>query len=262
MNNIVVIDSGIGGLHILSACQTLMPNHSFVYVADNKNSPYGNKSTSQLKKIAHNLTIDCIKKYSPKTIVLACNTLTVNTIKFLRKKFPTIQFVGTEPALKQARIYGGNTIILATESTQKHFHTLNKRISHQLKQEHKKLNLKYSISDKIYKLSIPNLATLIENNVEDLNALTSTLQNALKKPKFENCQNLVLGCTHYVAIKKQLKESLPNIKIFDNTLAVAKQVFKLSPPETKTKQTIKFVLTNPSKTYEEKLKKYYLKIKK
>lgn len=263
MKKIVLIDSGIGGLHILSACQKLLPNQDFVYVADNKNAPYGNKNSKQLKNIAVELVEYCLNNYSPQIIVLACNTLTVNTIKYLRKKFPRIQFVGTEPALKQARIYGGNTIILATESTQKHFFSLNKKISLQLKQEHKTLNLKYSISDKIYKLSIPNLATLIEDNMENLDILIPLLNNSFKKQKFQSCQNLVLGCTHYTAIKKQLQTALPNIKIFDNTIAVAKQVAKLSGPQAtnQTKQNITFVCTTNSKEYEQKLKDYFERLK-
>ena len=39
-----ILDSGIGGLSILKACADRMLNTDFVYLADTKYAPYGNKS--------------------------------------------------------------------------------------------------------------------------------------------------------------------------------------------------------------------------
>ena len=50
--SIVVIDSGVGGLSILYQLKKMLPNNDFVYFADKKNLPYGNKNQEQLTKIA------------------------------------------------------------------------------------------------------------------------------------------------------------------------------------------------------------------
>ena len=102
MKNIVVVDSGLGGLNILNECKKVLPDINFIYVADSQNSPYGNKSKRKLLKIADLLVKNIINLYNPKIIVLACNTLTTVAIKHLREKYKDIYFIGTEPAIKPA----------------------------------------------------------------------------------------------------------------------------------------------------------------
>lgn len=260
-NPIVVIDSGCGGLHILAKCARLLPHQNFVYIADTFNAPFGKKSHSKLLKIAKNLVELAIEKYNPHIIVFACNTLTVNAIKKMRKIFPKINFVGVEPALKQAQIYGGNTIIFATPSTQRYFAKLKMKVRFQLRSEYRNQNLKYVPSGKIFRVSSPNLATQIDNNLQNLDALIPTIKTIFAKPKFAGCQNLVLGCTHYLAIKAQIEKVLPQIKMFDVAMPVAKQVQKFAPNKTQGKQKIIFITTDGNNKTKQKFQKYFKKIK-
>jgi glutamate racemase len=39
-----MFDSGIGGLTVLKEYLKIMPNENYIYYADTKNLPYGNKS--------------------------------------------------------------------------------------------------------------------------------------------------------------------------------------------------------------------------
>ena len=50
-NYIAVIDSGVGGLSVLSELVKSAPNNNYIYFGDNSNAPYGNKSERQLKEI-------------------------------------------------------------------------------------------------------------------------------------------------------------------------------------------------------------------
>ena len=45
MNNkpIGVFDSGVGGLTVLEELVKILPNEEFIYLADQKNCPYGTK---------------------------------------------------------------------------------------------------------------------------------------------------------------------------------------------------------------------------
>ena len=38
-----LFDSGIGGISILDKLKELLPNENFIFLADNKNCPYGYK---------------------------------------------------------------------------------------------------------------------------------------------------------------------------------------------------------------------------
>ena len=43
-----IFDSGVGGVTVLRAFQALFPNEDFVYYADTKNVPYGEKSSADV----------------------------------------------------------------------------------------------------------------------------------------------------------------------------------------------------------------------
>lgn len=87
MNNkpICFFDSGIGGATILKEVIKTLPNENYVYYADSKNNPYGNKTKEELFDIVSN-AVDNLIKYDPKLIVCACNTATAMVLNDIRKK--------------------------------------------------------------------------------------------------------------------------------------------------------------------------------
>ena len=46
-----VFDSGIGGFSILTELKKRLPNEDFIYFADYKNNPYGDKTKEELFQI-------------------------------------------------------------------------------------------------------------------------------------------------------------------------------------------------------------------
>ena len=265
MKKIVFIDSGIGGLHIMRACEKIIDNAHFIYVADTLNAPYGEKKSRFLRKNALKLLkkLDCF--YSPDAFVIACNTLTITAIKTLRKHIK-IPIIGVEPALKKAKINGGDTILLATPRTLKNYKKLDRKITKSLKKEYSAQNLIYPKEQKIFKLAIKNLPTQIENNLENLSALKPLIEKYLNQKQFENVENLVLGCTHFIALKQIFQEMKPSVCILDNALGVARQVEKVvfgkenyNKKESqmlskKSKIKITFLTTTASPTQNQKLK--------
>ena len=243
MRKIVVIDSGSGGLHILKECERVCGGCRFVYVADTLNSPYGLKSKKKLKKIAENLVLALIKKHNPDLFVFACNTLTVCTIKHIRKRFPSFVFVGVEPAVKPAQKFGGKTIVFATNSTIKNLKITLKKI----KPKH----------HKILRVCYPKMPELIDKNLNNINVLEPLVFKIFQAPKYQTAKAVVLGCTHFVAIKSLIKRALPNAEVFESSLAVAKRVCALINNKSTAKNKIKILSTSGDKEKEESLKKYY-----
>ena len=78
---IAVFDSGIGGLCLLKRTRQLLPQEDFLYFADNKNMPYGNKTQSEIEllmkanmqKICGNSSIDVFLMKAP-TLVMYAST--------------------------------------------------------------------------------------------------------------------------------------------------------------------------------------------
>ena len=47
-NPIGMFDSGIGGISILENLKKILPKENFIYLADNKNCPYGRKTKEEI----------------------------------------------------------------------------------------------------------------------------------------------------------------------------------------------------------------------
>jgi glutamate racemase len=207
-----IIDSGIGGKGIEAEVRKLLPGVKIHYLADKKNFPYGTKPVKLLRKILSENIETMIKKGS-KVIVLACNSATVSSVKYLRKKYPNIKIIGVVPAIKPAgkRTKTKNIAIFATPITSKSAYQ-------------QELIDKYCKGVKVYKIPFKNLAQIIENHQNP------TLEVGLVWSKYmnKNIDTIVLGCTHYTLIKPEIQKIVgENIKLIDSNCAVARQVKKV-----------------------------------
>ncbi len=202
MKKVAVIDSGSGGINVLKQLFLTCHDCKFLYLADEKNAPYGEKTLFQLQEIAAEL-IDFLQKvFAPEIIVFACNTLTATAIEYVREKYPNIIFVGSQPALKPAcQKYGEeNVLLLATPTTIRESQFLHSYPN-------------------VATLSIDGLPTLIDENLFELENLIPLLQESLLpySPKA-----IVLGCTHFEALKEVL--SFKNAELFSSSEGIAKRL--------------------------------------
>lgn len=209
MRKIGVFDSGIGGYSVLWKMKELMPNEEYVYYKDSDNLPYGSKSDFELFAIACDIVSYLINKGCV-IIVIACNTMTTKCISKLRKKFPDIIFVGTEPAIKVAcdNDYK-NILVMATPATIK-----SSSVSKLIKNNKKKFQ-------NIYLVPCDGLARVIEDN--DESKIKMILKAVLEKYKNKGIDCIVLGCTHYTFVKSEIREII-DADFVDGSLGVAKQV--------------------------------------
>ena len=99
--NIGIFDSGFGGLWILRYLRENLPDYNYIFVADQAHVPYGIRSLLEIRDFSEKITEFLIKN-DCKIIVIACNTASAASLKYLREKFPDIFFVGMEPAVKPA----------------------------------------------------------------------------------------------------------------------------------------------------------------
>jgi glutamate racemase len=206
-----IFDSGVGGITIYKEINKLMPNESIIYLSDNLNSPYGNKSKEEIKNFSIKNTNWLIEK-GCKIIVVACNTATTNSIDYLRNTYK-IPFVGVEPAIKPAanNTKTGVIGVLATKGT------LTSNLFNITSND-------YCSEIKIIESDGKGLVELIENGIFSGEKLEKMLKLFIDPMISANIDYLVLGCTHYQLISKSLKKILPrNVKILDSGIAVAKQ---------------------------------------
>ncbi len=204
-----ILDSGIGGISILNKVGKLLPHENYIYYADSINNPYGNKSKEELIEIIdHIMTI--FLKENVKLVIIACNTASTQTATYLREKYKDILFVAVEPAIKVAYDHykDKNTLVMATPGTIK-----SERLM--------ELNEKYHQKNRTL-LSCDGLAQLIEQDkVKEIPSYLNKIFKNIDKAKIEV---VVLGCTHYPFIKKEMIKSLGHEVIFiDGSAGVAKR---------------------------------------
>ncbi len=113
-----IFDSGVGGLSVLRAIRAQMPEESVIYFGDQGHIPYGPRPMEQIRDFSEAIT-NFLLEHDAKIIVVACNTASAAALKYLREKFPHVQFVGMEPAVKPAAetTQTGRVGVLATPAT-------------------------------------------------------------------------------------------------------------------------------------------------
>ena len=205
-----VFDSGIGGATVLKECIKQCPNFEYIYYSDSKNNPYGDKTREEVLNISSNVCDYLISK-GCKIIIIACNTASAICVDYLREKYKNVTFIAIEPAIKVA--YDSNelngTLIMATKGTMdsERFHILYEKYHY----------------DNFYLLSCSGLANIIEHDYEKLeNYLKDNLSIYKDKVK-----SVVLGCTHYSLIKKEISDILGKVTFYDGNIGVAKQLKKV-----------------------------------
>lgn len=204
-----VLDSGIGGVTVLREILKQNIHAKFIYYSDSKNNPYGDKSEDEIYSIVKTI-IDYLLDKGCVVIVLACNTASAICVKRLREAYPDTLFIAIEPAYKMVHDYNpkGKTLVMATEGTIKSEKFLT-------------LFNKYDNKNTIL-LPCKGLAELIEegNEVKIDRYLDDNLS------KYKDIDNVVLGCTHYTLIKKNIRRVLGNVKFFDGSLGVSKELVR------------------------------------
>jgi len=213
-----VIDSGVGGLTVLKQAIDAYPFAHYIYFADTENVPYGTKSKKEIKK----LVLDAVEFLADKKIdllIIACNTATSIAVKTLRKKYD-FPIIGMEPAVKPAVLLKqkkNKILVCATKLTLK---------EKKLKDLITNLNAK----DDVKLLSLQKLVKMAEAKDWDSKALNKYLQKRFSKIKWKDYKAIVLGCTHFLFYKKQLRSHIPeHVDLIDGNQGTVNRMLQLLP---------------------------------
>ncbi|RZI45387.1 glutamate racemase [Rickettsiales endosymbiont of Peranema trichophorum] len=206
-----VIDSGVGGLTVLKALMKLLPHEDFVYLADTKRIPYGDKSFDEIKAYSMG-NLSWMSRYGIKILVVACNTTSAIALKCLREA-ACVQVIGTvEPVVARLYRYSKSIGVLATSNTAK-----SKAFEDAFMAKNNAL--------KVYSVACPKLVPLIESG--DISSLT--VRNAVHEYVDElikyDVSKIIYGCTHYPILSSIVESLLPaSIEMIDPALDVAYSV--------------------------------------
>ena len=200
-----VFDSGYGGLTVLKELVKKLPQYDYLYLGDNARAPYGTRSFDTV----YQYTLEAVKWFFAQgcqLVILACNTASAKALRTIQQNDlprlapekrvlgvirPTTEIIGQYSETKEVGILGTNGTV-ASQSYP--------------------IEIKKFYPDiTTYQEACPMWVPIIENN--EMNNpgthhfIKENLHNLLKKGK--NIDVMLLACTHYPLMLKQIKEYLP-----------------------------------------------------
>lgn len=184
-----VFDSGIGGLSVANAIEKALPEHHIIFMNDQQHVPYGSKSLAEIEQYAFPI-FEALVYRGCEVIVVACNTVSMLLIKKLRAHFD-VPFIALEPMVKPAAeaTKTGVIAVCATPATL-------------ASQRYAELKTTYAKDIKIIEPDCSDWSYMIEHKTVDDQKIRARVTSTLAK----NADVIVLGCTHYHWIEKEIKE--------------------------------------------------------
>ena len=211
-----VFDSGVGGLTVLREIIKEVPNENTVYFGDTERCPYGPKDLRDVKNYVFKAA-GFLEEKGIKMLVIACNTGSVAALDDLKKvsKIPVIGVI--EPGARTAVSNTKNKRVgvIATIGTVESgvYEREISRIDPQIK---------------TFSAAAPVLIDYIEKGILEGRSLNKIIKDYLKPLLKRDIDVLVLGCTHFPLVEKQILEvSGNNFKVISSAVETAKDVKKL-----------------------------------
>lgn len=211
-----MFDSGVGGLSVLRALRTTLPSENVIYLADQAHIPYGPKSKKKIRTFSFEISRFLLDQ-GAKLIVVACNTASAAALHALREEFPSVSFVGMEPAVKPAAesTHTGKVGVLATPTT----------FSGDL---YASVVERFARHVTIYKSTCPGLVEEIEAGNLDTKKTREIIEKALAPMLKAGIDTVVMGCTHYPFVIPLIEEITgPDVRAIDPAPAIARQARRL-----------------------------------
>ena len=206
-------DSGLGGLTSIPVLKEALPNEKVLYFGDTARTPYGSKQPDTIRRFARQIT-DYLVSKDVKMIVIACNTVTAMALELLREEHPNLPIFGViEPTARRAAEESDEPIgIIGTKMT----------IASDIYAEEIR---RFNPSAETHSLACPLFVPLIEEGITDHEIMDLTIRYYMDDfMKKYDIKRLILGCTHYPLIAKNLNRIYPEVKLYNSSAEVIKEV--------------------------------------
>ena len=191
-----IFDSGVGGLTVLKELKAICPNESFMYIGDTKNLPYGTKTKEELFKITSKI-FDFYKLEDVKAVVMACNTTSAVVWEDLKNNYNFPIYPLSQTVCK----YFNNLNILKIGV----FATLA-TVNSQIYQK--------SLNAKTFAVAPVEWVDIVEaDKINEAESQENIKKYCMQMKEF-NPEKIILGCTHYPYLIKELQ------KYFDERILI------------------------------------------
>jgi len=190
-----IFDSGLGGLTVVKEVRKHLPYESIIYFGDTARVPYGNKSKPTVTKFSAQI-IRFLQSKGVKAIIIACNTVSSNSIEELKAMFPHIPIEGVVvPGVKMAleKTQTGRIGVIGTEATIR-------------SNKYPSLIKACRPNTQVFSRACPLFVPLVEDNWANHLVTKMIAQEYLASLLGKDIDTLILGCTHYPILTHVIEE--------------------------------------------------------
>lgn len=193
-----VFDSGLGGLIVTHGVLQVLPEYDYLYLGDTARVPYGNRSHETVYRFTCE-AVDYLFAQDCRLIVLACNTASAEALRRIQQEYlparhPERQVLGVLIPAAEAAVMAsatGRIGVLATAGTVQSG-TFVREIA------------KLRPDAEVFQQAAPLLVPLIEH--DGLKFAPPILAEYLAPLREADIDCVILGCTHYPVLQKQVED--------------------------------------------------------
>lgn len=205
-----IFDSGLGGLTCVKKVMEIMPNEDIIYFGDTGRVPYGTKSMDTIIKYVRQ-NINFLESFDIKFIIIACGTASSAALPNIQDEIKT-EIIGVlEPTCQEAvKVTKNNKIgVIGTQGTinsGKYLETINK----------------INADIEVYSTACPMFVPLVENGYTEGEVARLIVKEYLTPIKEKGVDVLIMGCTHYPLLRKEIQRFMgDDVELIDSGAAAA-----------------------------------------
>jgi glutamate racemase len=237
--NLIVFDSGLGGLTVYREVAGALPHAHCLYVADDAFFPYGDRNEGALIARVIELMGGLIATHQPDLVIIACNTASTLVLPQLRARFQ-VPFIGTVPAIKPAcaASVSKRVSVLGTQATIAREYT-------------RALIRDFANGADITLVGSARLAALAEAQLRgesvDDGAIAAELGPCFIDADGRRTDTVVLACTHYPLLLDRFTRLAPwPVQFIDPAPAIARRALGLigGPPSPQASERARILFTS------------------
>ncbi len=223
-----IFDSGVGGLTVAAEIMEKLPNENLIYFGDSARFPYGTKTPEQLIQYSFEI-VKYLTSQDVKLVVIACNSASSAALEKAQEEFD-IPIVGVvEPGARAAVLASVNRHIgvIGTDATIK-------------SDSYKKAIHLFDAGSKVYSAACPSFASFVENGRIDGDHIDEIAEKYLKPLKHEEVDTLILGCTHYPLLSKNIQKAMgEDVQLINSAEETAREVTEILERKNQLRQNSK-----------------------
>lgn len=205
-----LLDSGVGGLTVVSEIFSKLPAERIVYFGDTARMPYGPRPHGEVRMFARQI-IRFLETQDVKLVIVACNSATAAGLPIYQGEFNLPVLGVIEPGVRAALAHTrtkrvgviGTAGTIASRAYEESIQRADPRVE-------------------VFSQACPLFVLIVENGLVDTPEAARVAEEYLRPMRDAGVDALILGCTHYPLMSHVIQDVMgPAVKLISSAQETA-----------------------------------------